>query len=364
MSSLRVGSLVYCTHQGLGILAKSFYDNGIVTDPIIVRHGRHHNNLEWYPEGTPVIADIRRDVMRVVDPVLAQVDVMFFFETPFDWQIIDRCRKVGVKTLLMPMYECMPRRLPLHPDAIVNPSMLDQQYYPQGTFIPVPVEMPWTKRTTCETFVFSAGHGGLKGRNGTAEVVEALKYIKAPAKLLLRTQGTRLDVPYKPDGTNVLVEQRIGTVSPEEVYREGQCFLFPEKFNGLSLPLQEARASGMLIMCGDRFPMNTWLPNAIPGRDFKEERGNPLVPIPGTEKIETFNPLIPVKGYRKNQIGPPYNVFDEAIFDPRDIAAKIDEWYGRDISDYSESGREWAALNSWTALKPRYVELLQRLVGQ
>jgi hypothetical protein len=33
---MKVGSLVYATDSGLGILAKSFYDNGIITRSMVV----------------------------------------------------------------------------------------------------------------------------------------------------------------------------------------------------------------------------------------------------------------------------------------------------------------------------------------
>jgi hypothetical protein len=87
-------------------------------------------------------------------------------------------------------------------------------------------------------------------------------------------------------------------------------------------------------MCGDRFPMSEWLPR---------------------------EPLIPVAGYRKNRIGPPYHEFSEAVFDPKDIAATIDRWYGRDITEYSASGKAWAESMSWAKLRPRYLEVLESL---
>ncbi len=127
------------------------------------------------------------------------------------------------------------------------------------------------------------------------------------------------------------VEFRRGIFPADTLWTEGDVFVFPEKFNGLSLPLQEARAAGMLVVSTDRFPINTWLPK---------------------------EPLIQVSDTRMTRLGGHLTEFDEAIVDPRDIAAKIDEWYGRDISEYSEQGRMWAARNSWEILKPKYMEIL------
>jgi glycosyltransferase involved in cell wall biosynthesis len=339
---MRVGSVVYATDQGLGILAKSFFDNGVVTDVAVIRHGRHPEHENWYP-GAPRVGDLRKP--QALYELCDRVDVMFFFETPFHWPLIDHCRKKGVKTALMPMFECEHSRLPATPDLFINPSHLDQQYYPQGVHIPVPVEYPWKQRTRAEVFVHNSGHGGLKGRNGTAEFVEAARLVKSPAKLILRAQESsrqywaaeRLRQANElPGGLPGNVEVICRTVPYEELFATGDVFVFPEKFNGLSLPLQEARAAGMLVMCGDRFPMNQWLPR---------------------------EPLIPVSGYRKNRIGPPYNEFDEAIIEPAAIAAKVDEWYGRDLTEYSLAGRAWAESMSWAALKPKYTATLEALAA-
>lgn len=358
---MKVGSLVYATDQGLGILARAFHTHGVVTHPMVIRHGRHPTHDGWYP-GAPQVTDLRRRAQRqLMREFCLSCDVMLFFETPFDFELIPHCRRAGVKTALMPMYECGHQQLrspDYKPDLFINPSLLDQQYYPEGVHLPVPVEVPWRRRERAEVFVHNAGHGGLKGRNGTAEVMEAMEHIRSPAKILIRSQDTlyrtanyrqhaQLTNPLTRRGQKIdyddenaprrekMCEMRVGTAPYESLWDEGQVFLFPEAFNGLSLPLQEARAAGMLVMAGDRFPMNTWLPR---------------------------EPLIPVAGTTRERVGPPYNEYDRAVYDPAAIAAKVDEWYGRDISAYSEAGREWAEEHSWERLGPRYREVLEGML--
>lgn len=356
--TLRVASLIYATDSGLGLLAKAFVDHGVITHPIVVRHGRHPTHDEWHPDA-PQITDLNNPAQRdMASRHCAGCDVLLMLETPHIWSLIPHCRSKGVKTVLCPMYECEKANLEYQPDFFICPSLLDQQYYPdRSIFLPVPVEVPWRQRTRAEVFVHNAGHGGLKGRNGTAEVLEAMEHIKSPAKLIVRSQESlyrtaghrqhaQLTNPLIRRGQKIdyddenaprperMAEFREGTMPYEQLWSEGDVFLFPEKFNGLSLPLQEARAAGMLVMCGARFPMTTWLPN---------------------------EPLIPVKGYRKNKIGPPYNEFSEAIFDPKHIAATVDGWYGADLTAYSLEGKAWAETMSWNALRPRYLQTLEAL---
>lgn len=327
---MRVGTLCFATDQGLGILAKSFYDHDIVTDVLVIRHGRHPEHDEWYPD-SPRIGNLKsREDIKTIEDFCSSMDVMLFFETPFLWSLLNYCHVEGVATALMPMYECTPSVLPAQPDQFICPSLLDLRYFPnRSTFIPVPVpdSIKWRQRTRAEVFIHRAGHGGLAGRNGTAEVIEAWKYVKSDIRLVLYSQGQ-----IQSKGLDPRIELRIGTLPYETLWDDGDVLLFPERHNGLSLPLQEAYAAGMLVMAGDRFPMNTWLPR---------------------------EPLIPIAKYTRHRIGPPYLEYDRAEYDPLIIASKVEEWYKKDISALSLTGKEWGEMNSWKVLKPLYLNLLE-----
>lgn len=377
---MKVGSLVFATEQGLGILAKAFYDYDIVTDVLVIRHGRRPERDDWYPNSGR-ISDLRAGKHTILE-FCKSMDVMLFFETPFDWSLIPWCREHGVKTVLMPMHECHPKdKMPgsgYEPDLYACPSLLDfrvfantrangiinpfdRYYWTNGAVLtPVPVEVPWKLRTRAEVFVHNAGHGGLKGRNGTAELLEAIPLVQSPAKFVIRSQ-----VPFgygpHPLVRDKRVQFQIGTINHDQLFAEGDVFVFPEKFNGLSLPLQEARAAGMLVMCGDRFPMNEWLPTSI-----RLPLDAPITYADGSSFYIldpcVYNPLIPVSSYRRSSVAARCLDFDEAVFEPKAIAAKIDEWYGRDITTYSESGREWAKTMSWEAIGPKWKAMLEDLL--
>lgn len=324
---MRVGSLVYATDQGLGILAKSFYDARVLTDVHVLLHRHRANHLDWYPGsksspiGSPDLASIRR--------LCLSVDVMLFFETPFVWSLIDHCRQHKVRTVLMPMYECMPKVLPYQPDRFICPSLLDLRYYPdrsRSTFIPVPVSVPWRQRHRARVFVHNAGHGGLLNRNGTGQILDAMKLVKSPLKLILRSQRR---LQWGVDDPRI--DYRVGNLPYDQLWNEGDVFVFPEKFNGLSLPMQEARASGMVVMATHRYPNTEWLPSEW---------------------------LIPTSGSIRSAISPRCLEFDEAVVSPEAIASRMDEIYDQDIAHYSMLGRAWARTMSWEHLKSKYLETL------
>lgn len=106
-------------------------------------------------------------------------------------------------------------------------------------------------------FVHNAGHGGLGGRNGTLEIIEAMRFVRSKIKLIINSQ-----VPFKCDDPRVEVRVK-DYENYWDLWGEGDVFLFPEKFNGLSLPIQETMASGMAIMSTNRYPFNAYLPREL-----------------------------------------------------------------------------------------------------
>lgn len=299
-----IGSIVLATDQGLGYLAKAFFDNGIIDLVSIHKHTTRYNHYNWYPDSVSE------------EELLNQCDTLIFFETPFNWRIIPKARELGIKTILVPMYECTQYPFPYQPDEIWCPSDLDYNFYQEKgetcKKVQIPVDVKWRWRLKAHKFIHNAGNGGLGGRNGTKELIEAFKYVKSGARLMINSQ-----VPIKCIDARIKIN--VGTFS--DIWKDGDVFVFPEKFNGLSLPIQEAFASGMLVMAGNRFPMNEFLPK---------------------------EPLIPVSGYHKEVIAVDFQC---AEYNPRDIAQKIDEWYDKDISKFSLLGRKYGETNSWKNLK-------------
>lgn len=332
---MRVGTVCFATVQGLGILAKSFFDNGIVTDPIVVRHGKRHTYMEWYPEGTPEICSFPtgKHILKAIE----KLDVMLFFETAFDWKLIPLCRKMGVKTVLVPMYECTPKVLPYVPDRIISPSLLDQDYYPGSTFIPIPVDVEWEERQKALRFLHNGGNLGLKGNKGTYDLVCAMRHVQSPIDLTIRVQDgpsfyrliETIDLKTRNDSR---IKYEIGTIDYAKLRTGYDVYVAPEKLSALCLPLQEARASGMMILATDRHPHNKWLP--------KEE----LFPAMATSLVSLGNGL---------------NAVPMAVIDPKEIAKKIDGVYDTDITSYSIAGKEWAQTMSWDALRPVWLEALR-----
>lgn len=256
---------------------------------------------------------------NVVEKITA--DKVVAIETAYDWNVFK-----GRKSILVPMYECTPHPFPVQPDLVIAPSLLDAKFYEGSTFIPFPVnreKLPFKERKQANVFVHNTGHGGLGSRNGTKDLLDAMQFVKSDIKLIINTQ-----TPFTT--TDPRVEVRIHDSRDYwENWGEGDVFIFPEKFNGLSMPIQEAMSVGMPVMSTDRYPFNAYLP-----KEF----------------------LIQVSRYERKRIS---ITFQSAVIDPKDIASKIDEWAGKDISKYSQQMNELAQGLSWDNLKETWKSAIQ-----
>lgn len=334
---MRVGTVCFATQRGLGYLAKSFYDHGIVTDAAVMHHGSIPTYPEWYPGCVEITT--RPTLNEQVKEMVRSVDVMLFFETPFDWGIINFARQVGTKTVLMTMYECTPERLPYVPDFYLCPSLLDKDYFPDNSvFIPIPVDpelTPWNPHNHAEVYVHNGGYLGLQGREGTTNLIDAMEYVKSSLRLIVRCQKSVGAEHESKAAKDPRIEYFCGQTPYDSLYSVGDVAVGAQIWNGCSLPLQEAYASGLLVMNTNRYPMNSWLPTP---------------------------PLIPVKRFDRGRAIGGGKIINIARVNPRTIAVKMDEWYGIDISVFSQIGKDWGEQNSWENLGPKYREVLQGLL--
>ncbi|HYE70420.1 MAG TPA: glycosyltransferase [Aquabacterium sp.] len=342
----RIGAVGYATAQGLGHLHRDFVAAGIVDESLIIRHSRPAN-LHWFPPGTPVVNPRNYSRSPEYDAFLGKVDVVLWFETAWDWSAPVAAKQRGVKTALCPMYEWTPRRPPCWFDKVLCPSALDYDYFKPGGLagftmpcevraLAIPVDpSTWKLRTEAKRFLHNAGHIGHREHKGTRQVLEAVRHVRSDLTLTVRAQhdsGIRqmMREVFGSD-SHPKIDLVAGEIPRERLFADHDVYVAPEKLNGLSLPLQEARAAGMLVVTTDRYPANQWLPDW---------------------------PLIPVEKFERACISSSYLELDEAVVRPEAIAGVLDSVCGMDIREYSEQGRAWAEAHSWAALKDAWREAL------
>jgi glycosyltransferase involved in cell wall biosynthesis len=224
--------------------------------------------------------------------------------------------------------------VPYDPDLYVCPSEIDMDYVGDKpkVLLPCPIaldRLPYRKRQKAKVFVFHNGRGGGRGgdRNGAKEFFQALKYVKSDIKVIVYTQ---VAIEEKMDSR---VELRYGNFKNYwDIWEDGDVFVHPHKFDGLSLPIQEAVACGMPVITTKFYPFTEWLPD-----EWMFE------PNPSEEAV-IFTRKIPYY-----------------TFDPKVLAKKIDEFAARDISKDSDKAIEIARSRSWEKLLPKYLKEFEKL---
>lgn len=324
--SPRIGVLLRADNGGLGTMSRDFF-KFFPSKGLIIEHGSFTTFKDRFPNVPSV--DSAKITREVVDDFLKDIDVLVSFETFYSEFFIERAKKLGVKTVLVPMYEFL-REQHQKPTAYLCPSIMEAQIT-GGQYIPWPVDtdaISFLERTKASTFVHNAGHGGVLGRNGTELFIEATKYVTSDVSFELRTQFPLSVEPEKLSRIRVIEGNLKDNAT---LFTRGDVLVHPHKFNGLSLPVNEALASGMPMITTKMFPFTTW-----------------LSPSFMVEPYET----------RKTTLSREITMY---LLKPQDIAQRIDEMAAINISSLSKEARQLVEARSWKTLLPEYTKFFNSL---
>lgn len=265
---------------GLGIQSRNWV-RLLNPDKLIVINSKPFNgneqHFEWYGN--------RRNSYRIdgfiksneINTILSGIDVLITFEIPYNYQLISAARSRGVKTIIQNNWEftdyLSQSQLPL-PDLLVNHSYwhLDDQraLWPSITEqCPTPLfiedfdgiyEQNLNRDShDIKRFLHIAGRNTYLDRNGTDDLLEAVKLIPSEIKfeLVIKTQTTNI----KDIGDPRVIIDRNSPVDEKELYRNFDAMIMPRRYGGGCLPMGEALASGLPVIMTDIDPNNKILPS-------------------------------------------------------------------------------------------------------
>lgn len=251
---------------------------------------------------------------------LKDLDIIVTIETPYNPDLFKVAKEMGVKSVMIPMYEFFNDKWD-KPDLYICPSWQEYNITQGYKFLlPWPVNDKVLKRrkpNKAKVFLYNKGYGGVKNRNSYDEFMKATRLVKSDVKFIINSQGKNNRENYW------------------EMWDQGDVFVFPHKFAGLSLPIQEAMATGLPVITTDFNP---------------------------------FNQII-----NKDLLIKPYKITQEVISrkldfyhtSPQDIADKIDEvagWPSKRIGELSDEAYEYAQSITWRKLLPQYLEFFEKLI--
>lgn len=272
MKTTMIGLVGKSNDKGLGILTREWYEHLPIDKVFCKKDGRtiKDERFEYFEDE------------RHID--LEGIKTLVILETPYQL-LLKRCKELRIKTILKVNYEFLPQSLKYKPDIYLCSSSLNYEESPEPkVLIEDPVDtnkIPFKLRHTADTFVHHAGTLGMGGANGTQELLDAIPKVKSDVRFLIRSQ-----VPIKINDSRV--DLRIGSEKNYwEMYDEGDVFVSGQKFRATSLPIQEAMAAGMPVLCTGIPPFNEFVQFTFPYKEMRREMVSRMVNfyVPDTDKL-------------------------------------------------------------------------------
>lgn len=320
------------TDRGLGIQTLAMHENlqPDKTLVVVVPKSGFASHPENYPDSPTVTLRIEHGLgvldEQTVRDWWADLDVVVSVETLYDWRLVEWAKADGVRTVVHGNPEFWKADNP-QPDVWWWPTRWRLASLPDGPVVPVPVDddIPFTAADPDTPgnlrALHIAGNGAMADRNGTLICFTAMRSVPT---------GVQLDV-YTQAQTPVARNLRIRTLQPVEnrwtMYKNRHVLVIPRRYGGLCLPVNEAMASGLMVMMSDCIPNTQW----------------PILPL-SSDPSKVVN----------MQTGP-VQTFDVA---PNLVANMLKHYaINRDgVRIYQERSRAWADANRWSNLKQRYYD--------
>lgn len=331
---MRIGLLARADDGGLGTMTWEFARHMRPARALVVdlgAQGRGPLRLERFTDHCDEVGVCNSYPMLDVSAIqwlLRDIDVLYSAETWYWPAVQTMAAEAGVKTVLHSMPEL--HNSGLIADQIWVPTLWEIDRVPGAVHVPVPVALdrfPMTDSTSAKRFLHVAA-SAFHDRNGTETVWAAAGSIKSPVDLIVRGAPEI----HRATGNARIINEG-GTGSYWEMTEGADVLVYPRRYAGLSLPMQEAMARGMPLIVTDLSPQNAW-----PG----------VMTIPATDPYD-----VDMKGgtFRVWRSSP------TALAHAIDVLAEDDGLF----EDLSEGARFHAESISWNRMILVYEEAFQGL---
>lgn len=363
---MKLGLVARADNSGLGVQTLEFYKNMQPAKTMVVDIGKLNGNKS-YPERYPDAQYIQGfPTPNDIESFLEGLDVVFIAESAYTPYLYTRAAELGVKTAVQYNYEFFDwfvGNTPV-PDMLIAPSRW--HYAEVDAFVndlnartgskvkhcylhcPVNREaLPKREISAARTFLHVAGRSAAHDRNGTETVIDASRFLKSAAQIVIHFQGEQ-GLPHQATSSIADYAQRLAANGDEEkvtieqidfkdyheVYTQGDVLLLPRRYGGNCLPLNEALSTGMPAIMTDISPNDQFLPKGW------------LLPA---TIVNQFTPRTTVTVYGS---------------DPKALAAKIDWFYDMippEFREQSAQAEKIADCISWAKMKPKYLKAFEEL---
>ena len=277
---VKLGIIVFANDGGIGIQTRRLTQMlkpervMIVNTTAISQNKQQH--YEWYKDYNPFLAKSFPPSNEDVKSFLPGLTHVICVENPYNFGLIYWGEQQGVKVLCQSNYEfcenLMQPWLPV-PHKFLMPSYwkIEEMTKLFGKdkvmHLPPPIDPAEFKKARNINmkrkgkqvrFLHVIGTAAHLDRNGTLDLIEAVKKTKSDFKLVVKTQHLLSMDAFLDDPR---VEYIAGNVAENnDLYEDFDALLLPRRWGGLSLTLNEAMMSGLPTIMTNISPQDLWLP--------------------------------------------------------------------------------------------------------
>lgn len=361
---MRLGVLGYADRSGLGRMTADLIEQLGAVKHLAPSNGG--KTKAWPRDLAPwtLRLDHWRPTRDELGEFLDGLDVVVSAETDYGCDLAHWAWKHSVRSVLIPMGEWWdPVRLSGFDAYILTssftaaalesrPPLLDDDQ--KVARLPWPVDtarFSFRERATpARVFLHCAGHLGMNYRKGTPEAVAGFaeawrRGLPDGCKLIVRSQKPIEALPVETSraiASCPAIDFRHEDLERvEDLYAEGDAYLYTARLDGQSLVPLESMACGLPTFVTDAAPMNDHACNEASTGAFNAMR----IPANGTERVRLVELDVPLW---KCSIDSLAYAIQYAAMTPRCVLATV-----------ARDQREWVEREaSWGALRPRWLEVL------
>lgn len=348
----RIGLVARADNTGLGNQTYEFYQHMKPHKTMVVDIS-HLNGNAQYPERYPNAQYVRGFPRPAdIEEFLQGLDVIFVAESPYNYYLYQRARELGVKVAVQYNYEFFDwysyPHYPL-PDMLIAPSMwnydviekFSESHNIKHMYLHCPVNrerLPFAVRKQARNFLHIAGKPAAHDRNGTLTAIEAFRRTQdTDIRLTVTTQGETPEewikqAQYDP---RILFKNTLDLIDYARLYDDYDVLVFPRRYGGNCLPLNEALSVGMPVIMSDISPNNHLLPNSWLAPAYIQS---------------VFKPRMEVNIYETD-----ITALSHLIEDFADLSSE-------DMQTWSNVASTIASQFDWNIMKLKYEEALRSLL--
>lgn len=324
---MRLGLIVRNNRKGLGSQTFEMYRH-LMPDKVLEISADEDKEAFSIPNSYKI--DDLGDT-TTMESFLKGLNVVLSCETFYSNHLVKSARSRKIKLVLQPNYEWFrdPKDFPAYDaDLYIIPSIWNFFKFPNPKlFLPAPIDrnkFPFQVREEVNS-VFYEVNPDYYDRDGVEIVKEAIPKTNIEYTFIIKSQKPLFD-------TN---DDRIHYDTKEyrdySKVKKGDVYLYPRRYGGQSLKLNEAMSMGMIPIMIDNFPVNSFLPKEMRCREIKS---------------------YPVELYQ--------NILCSEA-DTDDLAFKIDNLAFQNTSWYSKLMGSIVDEWSWDNLLPSYKTVIHEL---